>query len=70
MSDKPKAVRRVPLFKKLDGAEAVMWREGGRLVIEPVRKGGLLDLLAGLPPLPDEFPDVDDTLQPLDDVEI
>lgn len=53
-----------------DGAEAVMWRDGDRLVIEPVRKDGLLDLLAGLPPLPDEFPDVDDTLQPLDDVEV
>lgn len=79
----PKAVRRVRLFKngsnqavriprdfELDGVEAVMWRHGDRLVIEPVRKGGLLDLLAGLPPLPDEFPDVDDTLQPLDDVEI
>lgn len=79
----PKAVRRVRLFKngrnqavriprafELDGAEAVMWRDGDRLVIEPVRKDGLLDLLAGLPPLPDEFPDVDDTLQPLDDVEV
>ena len=29
----------------------------------------LLDLLARLPPLPDELPDVDDTLEPLDDVE-
>ena len=47
-----------------------MRRHGDCLSIEPVRKGGLLDLLAGLPPLPDEFPDVDDTLQPLDDVEI
>ena len=81
--EKPDGVRRVRLFKngrnqavriprdfELDGAEAVMWRDGDRLVIEPVRKGRLLDLLAGLPPLPDELPDVDDTLQPLDDVEV
>ena len=80
---KPEAVRRARLFRngrnqavriprdfELDSAEAVMWRDGDRLVIEPVRKGRLLDLLARLPPLPDEFPDVDDTLEPLDDVEI
>ena len=77
--DEPEAVRRVRLFRngrsqavriprdfELDGAEAVMWRDGDRLVIEPVGKGRLLDLLARLPPLPDEFPDVDDTLEPLD----
>ncbi len=46
------------------------WRDGDRPVIEPVPKDGLLDLLAGLPPLPDEFPDVDATLQPLDDVKV
>ena len=81
--EKPDGVRRVRLFKngrnqavriprdfELDGAEAVMWRDGDRLVIEPVRKGRLLDLLARLPPLPDELPDVDDTLEPLDDVEV
>ena len=76
--DEPEAVRRVRLFRsgrsqavriprdfELDGAEAVIWRDGDRLVIEPVGKGRLLDLLARLPPLPDEFPDVDDTLEPL-----
>ena len=83
LPNKPEDVRRVRLFKngrnqavriprdfELDGAEAVLWRDGDRLVIEPVRQGGLLDLLARLPPLPDEFPDVDDTLGPLDDVEV
>ena len=47
-----------------------MRRDGDRLIIEPVRKGRLLDLLARLPPLPDGFPDVDETLEPLDDVEL
>ena len=83
LQNKPGGVRRVRLFRtgrnqalriplgfELDGAEAVLWRDGDRLVIEPVRQGGLLDLLARLPPLPDEFPDVDDTLGPLDEVEV
>lgn len=61
---------RVAAERRNDGEEDVIWRDGDRPVIEPVPKGGLLDLLADLPPLPDEFPDVDDTLQPLDDVEI
>lgn len=48
---------------EFDGAEAVLWRDGDRLVVEPVRQGGLIDLLARLPPLPGAFPD---TLGPLD----
>ena len=68
--DKPKAVSSrtvvqalcIPRGFEFDGAEAVLWCDGDRLVIEPVRQGGLLDLLARLPPLPDEFPDVDDAL--------
>ena len=35
-----------------------------------VRKGRLLDLLARLQPVAEEFPDVDDTLLPLDDVDV
>ena len=83
LPEKPEAVRHVRLFRngrnqavriprdfELDGAEALMRREGDCLIIEPVRKGRLLDLLARLPPLPEEFPDVDDTLTPVDDVEL
>jgi tRNA(fMet)-specific endonuclease VapC len=40
-----------------------------RLIIEPVRKGRLLALLASLEPLEEPFPDVDGDLAPLDDVE-
>jgi len=61
---------RIPRDFELEGTEAILRREGECLVIEPVRKGRLLDLLARLPPLQDEFPDVDDTLPPLDDVEV
>ena len=37
--------------------------------MKKVRRGRLLELLARLRPLPEEFPDVDDTLVPLDDNE-
>ena len=82
-SNGPAAVRHVRLFRngrnqavriprdfELDGAEAIMRREGDCLIIEPIRKGRLLDLLARLQPLPEEFPDVDDTLVPLDGVDL
>ena len=61
---------RIPREFELDGDEAIMRRDGGRLTIEPIRKGRLLDLLARLAPLQEKFPDVDETLEPLDDVEI
>ena len=37
--------------------------------MKKVRRGRLLELLARLQPLLEEFPDVDDTLVPLDDME-
>ena len=61
---------RIPRDFELEGTQAILRREGDCLIIEPVRKGRLLDLLARLSPLPDQFPDVDDTLPPLDDVEL
>ena len=82
-SPKSDAVRRVRLFRngrnqavriprdfELDGNEATIRRDGERLVIEPVTKGRLLDLLARLRPLQEDFPDVDETLAALDDVEL
>ena len=47
-----------------------MRRDGDCLIIEPIRKGRLLALLARLQPLREELPDVDDTLLPLDDVDV
>ena len=45
-----------------------MIREKDRLVIIPIRRQGLLALLAALPPLEEDFPGVDTGLPPLDDV--
>lgn len=61
---------RIPREFELEGDEAILRKEGDRLVIEPVRKGRLLALLESLQPLQQELPDVDDDLAPLDEVEL
>ena len=61
---------RIPRDFELDGEEATIRREGDCLIIEPIRKGRLLDLLAHLSPLDEDFPDVDETLAALDDVDL
>ena len=59
---------RIPREFEFEGQEAIVHKEGDRLIVEPVRKGRLLDLLASLEPLDESFPDVDDDLPALDDV--
>ena len=53
---------RIPREFEMDADEVSITRDGRRLIIEPVDKGGLLALLAGWQPLDEEFPDVDDLL--------
>jgi len=60
---------RIPREWELEGNEALMHQEGDRLIIEPVRKDGLLNLLGTLQPIDTPFPDVDETLLPLDEPE-
>ena len=60
---------RIPREFELDGQEAIVWKDGDRLIVEPVRKGRLLELLGNLEPLSEDFPDVDD-LTELDDVSL
>jgi antitoxin VapB len=59
---------RIPVEFELPGKEALVHREGDRLVIEPVRKRSLLALLATLAPLDVDFPDVDENLLPPRDI--
>lgn len=61
---------RIPREFEFEGDEAIVRKEGDRLIVEPVRKGGLLSILADLEPLEEEFPDVDATLPPLDKTEL
>lgn len=61
---------RIPREFEMEGEEAIIHKEGDRLILEPVRKGKLLTLLATLEPLAESFPDIDESLPPLDDVEL
>jgi antitoxin VapB len=59
---------RIPVEFELPGDRAIIRKEGDRLIIEPVRKAGLLGLLAQWGPLDEEFPDIDDMPAPAEDV--
>lgn len=61
---------RIPREFELAADEAILHKDGDRLIIEPVRKSRLLALLASLEPLEEPLPDVDADLPPLDDVAI
>ena len=61
---------RIPREFELESDEVIIHKEGDRLIVEPVRKGRLLDLLATLEPLDETFPDVDEILPPLGGTEL
>jgi antitoxin VapB len=52
---------RIPRELELDASEATIHKEGKRLVIEPVVRPSLLELLATWRPLKVRFPDIPDT---------
>lgn len=51
---------RIPREFELPGDAARMWRDGDRLVIEPMRRKNLLALLATLEPLDEDLPEIAD----------
>lgn len=51
---------RIPVEFELPGSEAVIRRDGDRLIIEPVRQKGLAALLDGWELLDEDFPPLDD----------
>jgi antitoxin VapB len=53
---------RIPTEFELPGDEAIMRRDGDRLVIEPVRKRGLVALLKTMKPLNEGFPGINDPI--------
>lgn len=68
---------RIPKEFELPGKDALIHREGNKLIIEPVTpkhpKGSaaaLLAVLATMEPIDEEFPDVDEGLLPLDDIDL
>ena len=53
---------RIPVEFELPGDEAIMHRDGDRLVIEAVRRRGLVALLKTMKPLEERFPEIDDSV--------
>jgi len=60
-SGRNQAVRIPPEFE-LPGEVAIMYRDGDRLIIEPPPPSSLLAVLAGLAPLDERFPEIDDPM--------
>jgi antitoxin VapB len=60
---------RIPREFEMDGNEAIIRKEGNRLILEPIGiNNRLLKLLKTLEPIKDEFPEIEDPS--LDDEEI
>jgi antitoxin VapB len=51
---------RIPRELELNASEAMIHKEGNRLVIEPVERSSLLEVLATWKPLDLSFPDLPD----------
>lgn len=61
---------RIPREFELEGDEAILRKEGDRLILEPIRTGKLLSVLRSLGPLQEPFPEIDDPMPPLDEPEL
>ena len=59
---------RIPREFELPGDEAILRKEGERLIIEPVPSASLLAVLERLEPIDEDFPPVTDL--PVDPVEL
>jgi antitoxin VapB len=59
---------RIPREFEFDADEAILRRDGERLIIEPVKRKGLLALLATLEPIEATFADADEGLPPVEPV--
>lgn len=58
---------RIPREFELPGEDAIMRKEGERLVIEPAAPQSLLALLATLKPIDEDFPPIEELpLEPID----
>jgi len=51
---------RIPREFELPGREAIMRKEGPRLIIEPAPKKSLLELFRSWEPIDEEFPEIED----------
>ena len=55
---------RIPRDFEMDGNEAIIRKEGNKLILEPVGiKNRLLELLTKLDPIQEEFPEMENWLE-------
>jgi antitoxin VapB len=60
---------RIPRDFELDGNEAIIRKDGKRLILEPISaKNRLVELLKTLEPIPEEFAEIED--RPAEDEDI
>jgi antitoxin VapB len=59
---------RIPVEFELPGNDAIIRKDGERLIIEPARQSGLLEWLSTIEPWDEPFPDVDEGQLPLEAV--
>jgi len=60
---------RIPRDLELPGTEALLRKEGDRLIVEPMPRRSLLEILSAWEPLDEELPEVED-LGPAEDVNL
>ena len=60
---------RIPRDFELPGSEALLRKEGDRLIVEPMPRPSLLKLLSTWEPLDEDLPPIDD-LGPIEDVNL
>ncbi|TYQ25652.1 antitoxin [Pseudanabaena sp. UWO310] len=59
----------IPHALEMPSNDVVIRRDGERLIIEPFKKRSLLELLATLEDIDEDFPNVDEGLVPLDNIQ-
>jgi antitoxin VapB len=59
----------IPHAFEMPSNDVVIRRDGERLIIEPLKKRSLLELLATLEDIDEDFPNIDDGLIPLDNIQ-
>ena len=70
--DNESQVLRIPAAYEIPGDRVIIRKDGDQLIIEPVQKRNLLEVLADLRPLDpeDEFPEIGTSLLPVRKVEL
>ena len=60
----------IPHAFEMPSNDVMIRKEGERLIIEPFKKRSLLELLATLGDIDEDFPNIDEGLIPLDDIQL